>query len=110
LRASREMSLMLITHDLGVAAETCDEVVVMYAGRVVERARVSALFDHPAHPYTSGLLRSMPGRQVHGERNRLWAIPGTVPSLSELPSGCRFRDRCDRATELCAKADPPLAL
>jgi peptide/nickel transport system ATP-binding protein len=108
LQRSRRMSLLLITHDLGVVAETCDEVVVMYAGRVVERAPVRALFSRPAHPYTAGLLRSIPGFHGAGGRGRLWAIPGMVPSLGALPSGCRFRDRCDRASERCAREDPPL--
>jgi len=107
LQRSRRMSMALITHDLGVVAETCDEVVVMYAGRVVERAPVRDLFRHPAHPYTAGLLRSIP-RLEQGRAQRLWAIPGSVPALGAWPSGCRFRDRCDRATEICAQVDPPL--
>jgi peptide/nickel transport system ATP-binding protein len=112
LQQQRHMAMMLITHDLGVVAETCGEVVVMYAGRVVERAPVRALFARPAHPYTAGLLRSMPSFEdagaPRGQRARLEAIPGTVPSLRELPPGCRFRDRCSRALELCARLDPPL--
>jgi peptide/nickel transport system ATP-binding protein len=106
LQRSRRMSMALITHDLGVVAETCDEVVVMYAGRVVERAPVRDLFRHPAHPYTAGLLRSIP--RFEGGREKLWAIPGSVPALGAWPSGCRFRDRCDRATGICAQVDPPL--
>jgi len=106
LQRSRQMSMALITHDLGVVAETCDEVAVMYAGRVVERAPVGDIFRRPAHPYTAGLLRSIP--RLEGERERLWAIPGAVPALGAWPSGCRFRDRCDRATEICARVDPPL--
>jgi len=109
LQRSRRMSMALITHDLGVVAETCDQVSVMYAGRVVERAPVRAIFHHPAHPYTAGLLRSIPRMEAaSGERQRLWAIPGSVPALGAWPSGCRFRDRCDRATEICARVDPPL--
>jgi peptide/nickel transport system ATP-binding protein len=116
LQKERRMAVMLITHDLGVVAETCDEVVVMYAGRVVERATVRELFARPAHPYTAGLMRSIPsfedaeaaGSLPTGERRRLRAIPGTVPSLRELPAGCRFRDRCDRAIDICAQVDPPL--
>jgi peptide/nickel transport system ATP-binding protein len=112
LQRERHMAMMLITHDLGVVAETCDEVAVMYAGRVVERAPVRALFARPAHPYTAGLLRSMPSfedaKAPKSERPRLRAIPGSVPSLRELPQGCRFRERCDRATEICARIDPPL--
>ena len=104
------MAMMLITHDLGVVAETCDDVVVMYAGRVVEQGTAEQIFDHPSHPYTVGLLRSIPHFEA-GEgatRERLAAIPGTVPSLLELPGGCRFRTRCDRATEACAAAEPEL--
>ncbi len=106
------MAVMLITHDLGVVAESCDAVVVMYAGRVVERASVKALFRQPAHPYTAGLLRSIPALQETGagERPRLKTIPGMVPSLRRLPEGCRFRDRCERAQEICARVEPTLEL
>jgi len=113
LQAERGMAVMLITHDLGVVAESCDAVVVMYAGRVVEQAPVRALFRQPAHPYTAGLLRSIPSFQdVQGGAAgaRLKTIPGMVPSLRSLPVGCRFRDRCERALEVCAKVDPPLEL
>jgi peptide/nickel transport system ATP-binding protein len=114
LQAERRMAVMLITHDLGVVAESCDAVVVMYAGRVVERAPVRELFARPAHPYTAGLLRSIPSAQVAaGEggaagRRRLKAIPGMVPSLGRRPSGCAFRERCERALEVCARVAPPL--
>ncbi len=111
LQAERRMAVMLITHDLGVVAETCEEVVVMYAGRVVERAKAARLFASPRHPYTAGLLRSIPGA-AHREgttKKRLAAIPGVVPALGQWPTGCRFRDRCDRAVEACARIDPPLA-
>ncbi len=114
LQAERQMAVMLITHDLGVVAETCDEVVVMYAGRVVERADVRSIFRRPAHPYTAGLLRSVPTfedvARSHeaGGRGKLRTIPGMVPSLRNLPQGCRFRDRCERAIEVCARIDPPL--
>jgi len=113
LQAERGMAVMLITHDLGVVAESCDAVVVMYAGRVVEQAPVRALFSRPAHPYTAGLLRSIPSfHSVQGGegRQRLKTIPGMVPSLRRLPVGCRFRDRCERALEVCARIDPPLEL
>ncbi|WP_224245652.1 ABC transporter ATP-binding protein [Hyalangium gracile] len=113
LQAERGMAVMLITHDLGVVAESCDAVVVMYAGRVVEQAPVRALFSRPAHPYTAGLLRSIPSfQEVQGGagRQRLKTIPGMVPSLRRLPVGCRFRDRCERALEVCARVDPPLEL
>jgi peptide/nickel transport system ATP-binding protein len=111
LQAERGMAVMLITHDLGVVAESCDAVVVMYAGRVVEQAPVRTLFRQPAHPYTAGLLRSIPSFHSveKGEgRQRLKTIPGMVPSLRHLPTGCRFRDRCERALEVCARVDPPL--
>jgi peptide/nickel transport system ATP-binding protein len=114
-RLQRElgMSLLLITHDLGVVAETCDEVVVMYAGRVVERARATELFAQPRHPYTAGLLRSIPAfGEAHaaGEKRRLQEIPGLVPRLDQLPPGCRFADRCPRVQERCKKEEPPLDL
>ena len=89
------MGMMLITHDLGVVAETCDEVAVMYAGRVVERAPVETIFANPQHPYTQGLLRSMPHRDSR-RKELLPVIPGSVPSLEEMPPGCRFASRCDR--------------
>jgi peptide/nickel transport system ATP-binding protein len=114
LQGERGMAVMLITHDLGVVAESCDTVVVMYAGRVVEHAPVRELFARPAHPYTAGLLRSIPSLQGAmdaggvGGRRRLQAIPGMVPSLGRLPSGCAFRDRCERALEVCARGVPPL--
>ncbi|MFL5320922.1 MAG: ABC transporter ATP-binding protein [Myxococcaceae bacterium] len=112
LQSERQMAMMLITHDLGVVAETCDDVAVMYAGRVVERAPVRKIFQMPAHPYTAGLLRSIPALDdtvaLPGTERRLRTIPGMVPSLKKLPSGCRFRDRCDRAIEVCARIDPPL--
>ena len=97
------MSILLITHDLGVVAETSDEVVVMYAGRVVERAPTRSLFAAPRHHYTSGLLRSIPTG-----RGRLVEIPGMVPSLAELPAGCKFADRCPEVRERCRAEEPEL--
>jgi peptide/nickel transport system ATP-binding protein len=115
LQRERQMSVLLITHDLGVVAETCDRVVVMYAGKVVERATAAELFERPRHPYTGGLLRSVPSFEAAGdgrtratERPRLHAIPGVVPSLTQLPGGCRFRDRCESAQADCAEREPPL--
>ncbi|HTR88056.1 MAG TPA: ABC transporter ATP-binding protein [Reyranella sp.] len=103
------MSIMLITHAMGVVAETCQRVVVMYAGKVVEEAPVESLFGDPRHPYTQGLIRSIPRVDRAAEaRQRLEAIPGTVPSLLEPPPGCRFASRCKYVTEICTKAMPPL--
>jgi peptide/nickel transport system ATP-binding protein len=112
LQEERHMAVLLITHDLGVVAETCDEVAVMYAGKVVEQSSAQALFARPRHPYTAGLMRSVPtyrqaGEGAHG-RARLHAIRGVVPSLLDLPRGCRFRDRCDRAVDRCAQEEPAL--
>jgi peptide/nickel transport system ATP-binding protein len=100
------MSILLITHDLGVVAETCDEVVVMYAGRVVERAETRALFASPRHHYTAGLLRSVPSYGT--DQDRLTEIKGMVPSLTELPAGCKFVDRCPAAQEKCRAEEPAL--
>ncbi len=101
------MALLLITHDLGVVAEQAHEVAIMYAGKVVERALPKDIFSRPLHPYTVGLLNSVPG--IRGEKKkRLDAIPGVVPSPLELPGGCRFRDRCPKAGGICAGAEPEL--
>jgi len=99
---------MLITHDLGVVAQVCDRVLVMYAGRIIEEAEVNALFHEPQHPYTRALLDSIPksGRRERGKR--LATIPGIVPSLHELPKGCRFQDRCSLAEQRCVDAEPDL--
>jgi peptide/nickel transport system ATP-binding protein len=99
------MAILLITHDLGVVAETCDEVVVMYAGRIVERAATATLFATPHHHYTAGLLRSIP---VLGRGDRLQEIPGMVPSLHELPAGCKFADRCPAVQATCRELEPEL--
>jgi len=101
------MSILLITHDLGVVAETSDHVSVMYAGRVVEYADTATLFSQPRHPYTYGLFLSLP--ELHPDSgDRLAEIPGVVPPPTRWPTGCRFRTRCFKATELCERVDPPL--
>ncbi len=98
-------SVLLITHDLGVVAEICDLVCVMYAGKIVETADVRELFHHPSHPYTQGLLKSLPSRN---NGKRLENIPGTVPTLAEMPAGCRFAPRCPYASPSCHEKLPEL--
>ncbi len=102
-----KMSMILITHDLGVVAETCDDVVVMYAGQVVEEASVQLIFNRPKHPYTIGLLESIPSLKKQ-EGKFLKAIPGSVPNLAHLRRGCRFKDRCFKAVEACGFDTPPM--
>lgn len=100
-------AILLITHDLGVVAQTSDRVLVMYAGRIVEQAPVRDVFHHPQHPYTQGLLKSVPQRgRGHGER--LETIDGVVPGLNQLPSGCRFQDRCVYREDRCVAEEPQL--
>jgi peptide/nickel transport system ATP-binding protein/oligopeptide transport system ATP-binding protein len=106
LQAETGMAIILITHDLGVVAEMADEVAVMYAGRVVERAPVAALFDDPQHPYTIGLLGSVP--RLDEDRARLLAIEGSVPPPFALPPGCRFAPRCPFAVAACREEVPGL--
>lgn len=111
LVAELGMSLILITHDLGVIAETAERVVVMYAGRIMEEADVKELFANPLHPYTRGLLASLPGierQKAQGKRPRLKAIPGLVPSPLDLPPGCPFQERCPLVKPHCKQALPPL--
>ncbi|HLJ21018.1 MAG TPA: ABC transporter ATP-binding protein [Stellaceae bacterium] len=101
-------AVMLITHDLGVVAETCQRVIVMYAGRKVEEAPVLELFDRPMHPYTRGLMASVPRRPLEKSARRLQEIPGIVPSLREPIPGCPFAPRCGFATDRCRGEAPPL--
>lgn len=100
-------SVMLITHDLGVIAETADKVVVMYAGKVVEEAGVKELFREPAHPYTVGLLGSIP--KLNEDTRRLQSIDGVVPSPFSMPKGCRFSPRCRCAMDICRQQEPGFA-
>ena len=109
LKSQMGMSILLITHAMGVVAETCQRVVVMYAGRVVEEASVEDLFASPAHPYTQGLIRSIPRLDLDSaHKQRLHAIPGSVPKLILPPPGCRFAPRCPHANARCASEMPEL--
>ncbi|MCP4298424.1 MAG: ABC transporter ATP-binding protein [Proteobacteria bacterium] len=105
LQEEKEMSLIMITHDLGVIAQTCDFVLVMYAGQVVEEAPVKTLFDSPSHPYTYGLMRSILS-VMETKNKKLYTIPGMVPPLDELPLGCNFQNRCPNKTALCEERSP----
>ncbi|MDW7651115.1 MAG: ABC transporter ATP-binding protein [Bacillota bacterium] len=106
LQGELGMAIMLITHDLGVVAEVAERVVVMYAGVVVENADVESLFARPLHPYTQGLLASLP--RLDGKKERLNVIPGAVPNLLNLPAGCRFAPRCPHVMDVCRKKEPQL--
>ncbi|GAA3008498.1 ABC transporter ATP-binding protein [Kitasatospora albolonga] len=106
LQAEYHMGLILITHDLGVVADVADKIAVMYAGRIVETAPVHELYANPAHPYTEGLLRSIPRLDQKGQE--LYAIKGLPPNLLKVPAGCAFNPRCDRATDLCRSEIPAL--
>ena len=108
LKEEMGMAVMLITHDLGVIAETAGRVVVMYAGRVVEEGKVEQLFHNPLHPYTQGLLASLPTLEAGKKRRRLQAIPGSVPNLLELPTGCKFAPRCPKVVGQCWEGEPEL--
>lgn len=105
IHRERQFAVLLVTHDLAIVAETCDRVIVMYAGQVVEEGRTAAVFRSPQHPYTSGLLNSMP----RGPERELASIPGSVPSPSDWPTGCRFRNRCSHFVHgICEEAQPLL--
>ena len=106
LQAEMGMAIIFVTHDLGVVANVCDQVAVMYAGQVVERSPVDDFFGRPLHPYSMGLLDSMPQSVAKGERLRM--IGGTVPQPSHLPPGCRFSPRCQYVVEACTTAPPQL--
>ncbi len=98
----------MITHDLGIIAEMCDEVNVMYAGQIVEQADVFDLFDRPSHPYTRGLLASIPKATEKRSGDRMSSIKGVVPNLAKLPQGCRFHPRCGDAMPICRVKSPDL--
>ena len=104
LREERGLGILLITHDLGVVAQTCDRVVVMYAGEVVEEASAAALFSQPRHPYTEALLKALPS--IDNRTEHMQAIPGSIPSPAEVPLGCSFAPRCDRVFDRCRDAHP----
>jgi oligopeptide/dipeptide ABC transporter ATP-binding protein len=108
LRDEFRMAIMIITHNMGVIAETADRVLVMYAGRVIEEAPVARIFDHPVHPYTRGLLECVPS--ITEDRARLIAIPGTLPDPARRPPGCRYSVRCRYAKPSCSESLPPLIL
>jgi peptide/nickel transport system ATP-binding protein len=105
LQQTSEMSVILITHDLGVIAQNCDDVVIMYAGRIAERAEIVELFKYPKHPYTKGLLTSIPSL-AKKTKTILPTIKGNVPSLLDIPEGCRFADRCSLVEDICRKIVP----
>ena len=106
LKAASNAAIILITHDLGVVAEVCDEVAVMYAGEIVERAPVDELFASPQHPYTVGLLGSIP--RLDRQTEHLATIEGMVPNMANPPRGCRFAARCPFVGQACLEAPPPL--
>lgn len=106
MKKKLNMSVLFITHDLGVVAQNCDRVVVMYAGKIVEVAEVCELFDHPAHPYTQGLIMSIP--KMSSDVEELYSIDGSIPSFGSLPGGCTFGPRCPYFTEECTKSEPAL--
>jgi oligopeptide/dipeptide ABC transporter ATP-binding protein len=108
LRDRMGMAMLLITHDLGVIAESTSRVIVMYAGEIVEEAPVDGLFAEPHHPYTIGLLKAIPEPKPADRGRRLAVIPGGVPPATDWPSGCRFRERCQFAWDRCAAEHPPL--
>ncbi|MEM3112637.1 MAG: ABC transporter ATP-binding protein [Candidatus Anstonellales archaeon] len=112
LKEEIQTSILLITHNLGLIAEMAKRVVVMYAGKIVEEAPIEELFFEPLHPYTQGLLESIPwiGRKMKEGRKPLQEIPGMVPGLKEIPVGCRFHPRCMRAMEKCRREEPPLIM
>ncbi len=110
LQQNIQMALLLITHDMGVVSEMADKVAVMYAGRKVEEGNVYDMFENPKHPYTIGLLNSIPSNTKYKNAQFLEAIPGSVPNLLELGDGCPFENRCQRAQDICRRYFPEQAV
>jgi peptide/nickel transport system ATP-binding protein len=108
LKEETGASIILITHNMGVIAETAQKIIIMYAGKLMERAMVEELFENPRHPYTESLLRSIPRLDQLGQKRKLHVIPGIVPSLLNVPEGCKFNDRCERSFPRCSEEEPPL--
>ncbi|MCC2248441.1 ABC transporter ATP-binding protein [Virgibacillus sp. AGTR] len=106
IQQKSDMGILMITHDLGVVAEVCDRVIVMYAGRVVEDSTVEALFASPKHPYTKGLIDAVP--KIGSGNQRLYSIPGTVPNPKNMPIGCKFAARCNDVMDICTREEPNL--
>ena len=102
------LALILISHDLSIIAEMCDNVAIMYAGKIVERADVDTIFNNPLHPYTQGLLSAFPS--IKGPMKKLEVIPGSPPNLLSPPTGCRFHPRCKYAKEICSEQEPKIAV
>ena len=107
LKEETNTSVVLITHNMGIVAEMARNVIVMYAGRIMEHATVDEIFENPCHPYTESLLKSIPRLDQTKERRPLDVIPGIVPSLLDLPGGCKFSDRCFRVLPKCSREEPP---
>src|SRR5436853_5145164 len=106
LRERLGLSMLVISHDLSILAETCEKIAIMYAGRIVEYGDAGSVFKEPLHPYTQGLLKAFPS--IKGERTRLPSIPGQPPDLLRPPPACRFNPRCPYVMDVCKKIDPPL--
>ncbi|GGP10286.1 ABC transporter ATP-binding protein [Oceanobacillus neutriphilus] len=106
LREKQNTTILMITHDLGVVSEVCDRVIVMYAGRVVEEGKTAEVFENPKHPYTEGLIKSMP--KIGQKQSRLYAIPGQVPDPANMPKGCKFAARCPHVMDICTEKEPDL--
>ena len=109
LRENKDInSILLITHNLGIVAEVCDRVIVMYGGKIQETADVKDIFANPLHPYTRGLIKSLPSLSNASEERKLFSINGMIPSILDLPKGCKFSPRCDKKIDICSKIEPEL--